>query len=65
MQLFVKTLTGSTLTVDVEESSLVDDLKYVEYSPSVAGPNRFKGAYHSLLLSINTLVGGEEGHSSS
>ena len=29
MQLFVKTLTGATLTVNVEGSNIVDELKYV------------------------------------
>jgi len=29
MQLFVKTLTGATLTVNVNGSSIVDELKYV------------------------------------
>ena len=29
MQLFVKTLTGATLTVNIEGSNIIDELKYV------------------------------------
>ena len=58
MQIFVKTLTGKTITLDVEPNDTIDAVKYITHKPTRNIGQRFRTRKASHLTSRDLYLQG-------